>query len=231
MDDPVRPQRDRLLQGGGQEGVVDGDFCPCCMGCPAHSFDVGQAHQRVGRRLDQHQFRLAGEDFIKGSGVGEVDKGHLEMTPPGPGVQQAVRAAVAVVRREDQIAGRQLAQHQIDGGHAAGGDDGAGAAFQRRQGLAQQVAGRISRAAVVVAAFPLQPVEAVVGAQVQGRHDRTMGRVLIDPDAGEAGSEVMVGGGTGHAASSERQQDRGSARAEAIRSATTASSLRKPSWP
>jgi hypothetical protein len=107
MDHQIGTQRDRLLQGRGQEGVVDRDLRPRRMGAATQVGDIDDAHQWIGRGLDQDQFRLPGEGFVKGGGIPLVDEFHVEMVAARPGRQQAVGAAVTVVRGDQQITGLQ----------------------------------------------------------------------------------------------------------------------------
>ncbi|MNQ71508.1 hypothetical protein D3C85_861770 [compost metagenome] len=223
VDDDVGAQLQRALQGGRQEGVVAHHLGPDGVGAAT---DIGHVHdpqQGVGRGLDQHQLGAVGQGRVEGLAVVLIDEGDAEMTLLGAGRQQAVGAAIAVVRRDQQLAGVEQAQRQVDRGHAGGGDDGAGAAFQLGQGLGQDVAGRVARARVVVFPLLVEAGEGIVGRQIQRRHDRAVGRVRIDARAGGDGAGIGGTGGAAHWSMSFSTEVR--------ISATRPSSFRKASWP
>ena len=86
--------------------------------------------------------------------LAEVHETHLERAARVQRVEQAVRAAVAVVRRDDELLGPNRAAHERDRGHARGRDhDRAGAAFEVGERAAERVARRIAGARVVVVAL------------------------------------------------------------------------------
>ena len=64
------------------------------------------------------------------------------------------------MRGEQRVAGpQQRVQRQRDRGHAGRGDDAAGAALESGQRIAEQVAGRVAAAGVVVAALSPKPAK------------------------------------------------------------------------
>ena len=144
MDHQIGAEAERLLQGRRQEGVVHRRLAADGMGAGADVRDVHHSHQRIGRRFDQDEFGLESEGGVEGDPVVLVDELHVEMTALRPGAQQAVGAAVQVVRGDQQVAGLEREQGQIDRRHTRCGDDGSAAAFEFRQRLAQHVAGRIA---------------------------------------------------------------------------------------
>src|SRR5690606_41356799 len=111
-----------------------------------------------------------------------------------------------------------------DAGRAAGSDHAAGAAFQRGQGLAAQVAGRLAAARVVGLALAAQALEAEVRRQHQRRHHGAEGVVAIDARAYRGGDAARVAVHGAHA-------DTSASRAWQRMASMRPSSLRKASWP
>ena len=112
-----------------------------------------------------------------------------------PRVEQAERAAVAVVRRDDARAHGQQMADERDGAHAGAGDDPARAAFEIGERLGQQVARRIARAAVVVLAFVAEAAEREGRREMERRHDRTRHVAAFEArahGAGVQGREVVI---------------------------------------
>ena len=127
--------------------------------------------------------------------IAEIDELHRELAALLPGREQAERAAVAVVRRDDARADRQQVTDQRDRAHAGAGDDGARAAFEIGERLGQQVARRIARAAVVVLALVAEAAKRVGGRKMQRRHHRA-GHIAVSRPARTARvswvSEVVI---------------------------------------
>src|SRR5690606_10603621 len=116
-----------------------------------------------------------------------------------------------------------------DRAHAGGGDHAPGAALEPGQGLAQQVAGGIAAAGVVVAALVAEAVEAEVAREHQRWRDRTVGGVAVDARAHRAGGRAAVAGG-GEVAGVHAESP--GWRSTPARMASMRSiSFRKASWP
>ena len=182
----VGAERERLLPGRRQEGVVHHAQGAGRVRGRGHLCDVGDAQQRVARGLDPHQVRAAGERLLERARVAEVHELDLALAATPPGIQQAVGAAVAVVRGDDPGAvGHEVAGDR-DRGHAARGDHGAGALLELGECLAEQVARRVARAGVIVGALLAEAAEGERGGQVQGRHHAAGLIVTLDAGAHRA---------------------------------------------
>ena len=166
MHDDVGAERDRLLQRRRQKRVVDDDERADLVGEARHRGDVDDAQQRIARRFDPDDLRLAGERRGERDGVVEIDDRAAVQAALGLVDEQAIAAAVAVVRHDDQIVRAELRGHQRDRGHAGRGDDRARAALEFGQGAGEHVAGRVARARVVVGALLAEAFEAVVRRQI-----------------------------------------------------------------
>ena len=129
--------------------------------------------------------------------VAEVDELHLPLAAAPPGIEQAVGAAVAVVRGDDAGARRHQVAGDGDRGHAARGDDRAGALLELRQRLPEQVARRIAGAGVVVLALLAEAAEGERRGQVQRRHDAAA--VIVTLDAGAHRARDIRGAAVGRA--------------------------------
>ena len=101
------------------------------------------------------------------------------MTLASQRLVETVRAAVAVVGHDQQVAGFQELHHDVQRRHPRCRDHRACAAFERGQRLAECVAGRVAGARVVVLALLPETGEGVIGGQVQRRHDGAMLRVRL----------------------------------------------------
>ena len=94
----VGAERDRLLQVGRGEGVVDDEQRTRLVGDGRDRLDVGDAEQRVGGRLDPDHPGLGPDGGAHRLDVG--DGGDRVLHPPRPGdlVEQPVGASVGVAR-------------------------------------------------------------------------------------------------------------------------------------
>ena len=128
--------------------------------------DIDDAQERVAGRFDQYQARLALHGRRHGGRVVLIHEQQIELALGRTQAQQLVCAAIAIVRREDEIAWFASRQDEVDGGHAAANHRGAGAAFQFGQGLGQHVARGIAGPGIVVSARPLEAGEGVARRQV-----------------------------------------------------------------
>jgi len=146
----IRAERERLLPGGRKKGVVHCDERSAVMRELRDGGDVGDAQQRIARRLDPHQRRRPRQCPTHACLIAEVDELHLPFAAAVPGVEQPVRAAVAVVGHDD--AGARGHEVAYDGNrcHAARRHDRAAPLLELRERTGQQVAGRVARARVVV---------------------------------------------------------------------------------
>ncbi len=228
MQHHVGTERQRLLQGRRQEGVVHHHQRTGLVRGIDDEAQVGDAQQRVGRRFHQHQLRLAGQRLGQRTRVGEVGGDQGEVALLRQCIEQAPAATVRIVRHHQGIARlQQCVQHQVDRAHAGGGDDAASAAFQFGQCFAQQVAGRVAAARVVVLPLVAEAIETEVGRQHDRRGDRTVGGVAVD-----AGADSGSGAATGRLVGVQAHADSPEVRKAVARIASMRSvSLRKASWP
>ena len=116
--------------------------------------DVGDAEQRVGRRLDPDHLGAGRAGSRRGRRPrSETFAGGPVQAPAlGDPGEEPVGAAVRVVRDHHVVAGlADRPQQGVLGRQAAGEGQPAPAALQRRQALLERVAGRVAGAAVLVA--------------------------------------------------------------------------------
>jgi hypothetical protein len=187
VDDEIRAELERALEHGREEGVVDDDARAGRMRERADGLDVRDPQQRIARRLDEHERRLARDRRVQGRRVVEVDELDAEVALARERIQQAPGAAVAVVRRDEQVVRPEQVTDEVDGRHARARDDPARAAVERGERLTQCVACRIRRARVVVTALPLEAVEAEGAREIDRRHDRAVRGIAADGCAHGAG--------------------------------------------
>ncbi len=129
------PKLDGLLEVGRHEGVVDHDFAAALVGDGADGGDVGEAHQRIGRRLDVDVARVAADGALDVARIGRVDIGELQTEVGHDLVEEPRYAAVEIVGGDDVIASFHQMAERADGGHSAGENRCGDTAFQRSQVL------------------------------------------------------------------------------------------------
>ena len=102
----VGAQRQRLLEVGRGEGVVDDEQGAGVVGDRGERLDVADVEQRVGGRLDPDELRLARADR-RAHRVDVGDRGRAVLEPPHPLdlVEEAEGAAVRVVGDDHVVAG------------------------------------------------------------------------------------------------------------------------------
>src|SRR5581483_11121596 len=151
----VSPERQRLLPRRRKECVVNDD--ECSTGTPelCELLDIGNAQQRIARRLDPQQVGRLGERGANSSLIRKVDELDLSFATTTPRIEQPVSSTVAIVGSNDpSIAGNQVS-HQRDSCHARCGHNTTRTQFQLGNSRSEQIPRRISGACVVVA--PLFP--------------------------------------------------------------------------
>lgn len=114
VDDDVGAEGERVLEVGGEEGVVDdedGARVPLDNG--GEGLDVDEAEGWVGGGLDPDHLGVGPEGGLDVLEVGHVDEGGVEANGGGDAVEVAVGAAVDVVDGDEVVAGL---EHVDDGG-------------------------------------------------------------------------------------------------------------------
>ncbi len=159
---------------------------------------VDDAHQRVRRRLQQQERGRLRQGLGDGRVIALVDIDQVDQALAGTGIEQALRAPVAIVRHDDALASRQVLPQQIQRRQARRGHDRAFAAFEVGDDVGDHLARRIARARIVVGPLLAEAFEGIVRRQVDRRHDRAVRRIGIDTDIdgarrGGSGLEIVLG--------------------------------------
>lgn len=154
VDDDVGAQLQRVLDVGGQEGVVDDDEDAVLVGDGGDGADVDEAQRGVAGGLDPDEARLVGDV------LGNVDldlgrEGDLDAVGLGHLGEVAVGAAVDVGHGDDMAAGRQALQDGGRGGAARGEGEGIPGVLQGGHGRLEVVAVGVGRPRVLVDAHGL----------------------------------------------------------------------------
>ena len=123
MNHEVCAEPQWLLQGGRQESVVNGQQRPRLARQPRHFGNIDNSQQRVGRRFHEDEPWLAVTDFPQRGGARLVDERDLEMTFGCKALEQSVTAAVAVMRRYQQVPGLQKLANECQGRHSRRSND------------------------------------------------------------------------------------------------------------
>ena len=203
--DHVGAERQRLLEVGGGEGVVDDQEGTGVVGDARQRLDVADREHRVGGRLDPDQLRPTWED----RGGHRVDVGHrrrAEVEAPDLGhlVEETEGAAVGVVGDDGVVAGPgEGPDDRVLGGEAGGEGKPALAVLHCRQGPLQRRPRRVGGAAVLIAAAQAPDTVLLVGAAgIDGRVDRPGHRVGFVASVDRTRVEPrLVGAFLGHDAS------------------------------
>ena len=162
----------------------------------AHGGDVEHVEARVADGLAEQQLGLGPDRGAPAVEVAGLDEGGLDAEAAHRVVQQVLRAAVERGAGHDVRAGaHQRGDRQVQRGLAAGGGDGADAAFERRHALLEHRVGRVADARVDVAR----------ALQVEQR--RGMVARLEDEGGGEVDRHgARAGGGVGRGAGVQRER-------------------------
>ena len=183
VHDEIRSERERLLPGGRQKSVVDGDQRTASVSESGDRGDVGDAQQRVTRCLDPHQRRRVRECRAHGGLIAEVDEFDPPFAAARPGIEQAIRAPVAIVRRHDACADGDEIAGERDGRHTARRYDCTAPLLELGECTPQEVPRRVPGARVVVLALLAEGTEREGRSEVQGWHDASGTVVALDTRA------------------------------------------------
>ena len=127
------------------------------------------------------------EGCIESGGIVLVDENDFEMAFGRAEAEQAMGAAVTVMRRHHALARLKAGQDQVDRGHPARDDDGPRTALQPGERVAKLIARRIAGPGIVISSRPLETPELIAARQIYWRRHRSEGGILAD----------AVGGGDG----------------------------------
>ena len=138
------------LEVSGQEGVVDDEEdSGLGVGDLGHGLDVGDLEGGVGGRLDPDHLGVGPEGLADLLGVGGVDEGRLDLHASGHLAEVAVGTAVEVVHGHDVVAGREQMGERRGRGQPGREGHGVLGTVKSGQALLQDVAGRVTAAAVL----------------------------------------------------------------------------------
>jgi hypothetical protein len=180
MNHKVCSKKQRSLQDGRQEGVVDDHFCadlPCASRNRANVYDP---HQWIAGRFHQNHRRLCRERRFELLQVILVDEHDIEVLELFAGREKSVRTAITVVRGDHQIQRPQLAENEVDRSHARRDDDAALSALELGQRFRQKLPARIGGSRVVMRAGAVECLEGIRRRQVKRRGNRAECRVCCD---------------------------------------------------
>ncbi len=139
--------------------------------------DVGETHQRIGRRFDIDITRVLADGALYVARIGGVHVSELQAEVRHDLVEQPGHAAIEIVGGDNVVARlHQLAQ-RADRSHSAGKNRRGDAAFQRRKILLQPRARGIAGARIVVALGLAQFFLSVGRGGKDGRSDGSGGWV------------------------------------------------------
>ena len=169
----IRAEIQGLLETGRREGVVDDDERAPCVRQPGDPCDVIDEEPRVGRRLEPHHPRPAGQGALHGVGIGEIDLGNLAAARLEHRVQHPERAAIDVVWDEDALTRQQVRlQDRVFGRQSRSEHGRVRRALEIREHRFETRARRVRRARVVEAAVLARSDLLVRGRLENGRDHR-----------------------------------------------------------
>jgi hypothetical protein len=193
MHHDVGTERQRLLEIGSREGVVDDQQGSAVVGSVGQCLDVTEVEQRVGGGLDPHQ----GGDTRLDRRPHCVDVTHrrrIVLDPPRLGdlVEEPERSAVRIVGQHHVVPRTaQCADQGVLGRQSTREREAALALLDRRQCALERRPRRVGGAAVFIAAPQASDTVLFVGRRREDRRDhRTRGGVRLIPGVDRAGVEA-----------------------------------------
>ena len=166
---------------------------PRLLGDRGDALEIDELEQRIGRRLDPDQARVRPDRRFDRIRVGEIEIAHLEahraLAHP---LEQAARAAVEVVDRDDVGAVVEAFERRRNGRKAGREGESRAAAFEIGDAALERHARGVLGARVVVALVHARALLHVSRRGVDRHHDGAGGRVGLLPRVDAAGGEVEL---------------------------------------
>ena len=156
----------------------------------ADGFEVRDLEERVGRRLDPDEARIAPDGARHVLWIRRIDVGELQTVASEDLVEQPRYPAVNVVRAHHVVTAFQQPQHGIDRGHPGGEGDGVLASVECREAPFEHGARWIRGSGVVEALVAPHLLENIGCALEYGWHDGASARVGRDARADRFGFEL-----------------------------------------
>ncbi|MNP43234.1 hypothetical protein D3C76_1370390 [compost metagenome] len=117
------------------------------MRCIAYRRNIHHPQQRVTWTFNQHQLGLLRQRLLQRLFIPLIDKQHAVSATLAEAIEQPVAAAVAIMRRHQQIAGlQQYGGHQMDRRHPAPGHHRTRTSFQLCQRTLHDITRRVTTA-------------------------------------------------------------------------------------
>ena len=180
MQHQIGSQRQRILQRRTQESVIHHAHRPRFTSQRADFRNIHHPQQWITWAFDQYQLRFFRQCRTQRLFIVLIDKQNPIAAALRQAIKQTIAAAVAVVRRHQQIAGLQeYGCHQQNRRHAGIGQNGARSPFQLRQRALYHIAGRITAAGVVVGTRFIKAGEVIGTGKVNRRDNATVLFVVI----------------------------------------------------
>jgi hypothetical protein len=117
VDDEVCAQLERTLNARTCKRVVDHDACAACVRDVSGGRDVGEAHDRIGRRLEEQHLGLRPHGLLDELQPRRVDVAEGHSIVGKDLVEQPERSAVRVVGDDDVVPGPKQCPERTDGRH------------------------------------------------------------------------------------------------------------------
>src|SRR5215831_19041996 len=178
MNDDVRAESERFLKAWREHRVVNCEQRPGLARDAGQRANVGDAHRRIRRGLDQNQFDARVQSLANGLHVGRVNVAYADSMPRQNLIEQPHRAAIKVVARDDLFARSEEPCQRADGCHSAREGAARFGAFEPRNLPLDQRARRIAAARIIVFAELVRRGLAKGGRLIDRRRDRTV-RIVI----------------------------------------------------
>lgn len=148
VDDNVGAQVERVLNVGGQEGVVDDDEDTTLVGLGDDGADVDEAQGRVARTLDPDEAGVVG-DVLTNVDLDLGGEGHLDAVGLGDLGEVTVSATVDVGHGDDMAAGGKALEDDSSGGATAGEGEGVAGVLEGSDGGLEVVSVRVGGSRVL----------------------------------------------------------------------------------
>ncbi len=197
MHDEIEAEFQRVLDIGAGEGVVGSRQDAALPGDRGDTLEIDQLQERVGRGLDPDQPGVRADRSLDRARIGQIEVGRLQShRAVAYPLEQAARAAVEIVDRDDMRAVVEAFERGCDGRQAGSEGERRAAAFEVGDAALERHAGGI-RGARVVEAFVHAGALLHEGGRGVDRHHHgaggRIGRLARMDAAGGEGEPVRLG--------------------------------------
>src|SRR5436190_13301117 len=194
--DDVRAEVEWLLEEWRGEGVVDEEQCIGTVRDLSRRTEVGDAHQRIGRRLDEDHPRGRGHRIGDALRIARVDVAETKPEVLQQPVEQPEAPAVHVLAADHVIARSEELHDRVEAAHSRAEGEAVTPALERGDVALEGLASRVLSPRVLVPLVLAETLLDVSRGEVHGGHDGTGQRLWplagVDGPRGEPHVQIVV---------------------------------------